>query len=324
MNHTNGLMIYERLLIRRRVKIPSSYTFGWLKARRVVAGILLVICVVLIEMWWNNLHNSPSNVFWGMIENNLNTTGATVQVNESSSSTSISEHVQFELGARNIAQATTSLNESQTTIKTETISTPTVDYTRYTDVGSKTSTQSDKNILNVWVRGSTVPKSQMNPLDHLLGQAVLGVVPFANLTGGEKQSLVNQVKSTKVYTPDLSDVIKAQFNGQAVYVYKVEINPKTYAGFMQKLSQDEGMGSSSEFNPSSYSSSSQPINVVLSIMPSSRQLLLVNYGNGHTEAVSDYGAQPVISAPSHTISVSELASRLAAASSSPTTTYKLN
>jgi len=81
---------------------------------------------------------------------------------------------------------------------------------------------------------------------------------------------------------------------------------------MQQVTHDIGLGSSAEFNPNNYSASSQPLTVQIIVDPVSRDLLAVNYGDGHTETMSGYGLKTDIAVPTHTISTTVLQNRLEA------------
>ncbi len=276
--------------------------------KRLAVALLFIVCLVLIGSWWTSVYESPANVFWGMLANNLEASGATIHATQSDNSASLDEYIQFKLGPSNLAQARVTINEGETSVKTQTISTASTDYTRYTNITINSRTGAYKNLLNIWANSA---KGQTDPLNHLLGQTVLGVVPFANLPVATGQSLINQAQSTKVYIPDLNNVTRAKVAGQSVYVYKVAIQPKAYANFIEQVSYDEGLGYSHQLNPSAYSATATPLMVELSIKPASRQLLKIDYGNGHSEIVTAYGVQPAIVVPKHYIPISQLEARLA-------------
>jgi hypothetical protein len=279
--------------------------------KRLIVVVAVLAVVVLVGLWWAKVYESPSNVFWGMIENNLVTSGATTHVSESQSGSSFNEYTQFELGVHNIAYSTVTLNEDGAEVRTETIGTLSTDYTRYTALSSKSKSVAYNRVIDVWAVGASTAKGQVtDPLYHLLGQSVLGVVPYANLIPDMRQSLVDEAKLLHVYSPDLAHVTHTRAYGHRVYVYTVDISPRAYAAFMQQVVRDEGLGSVSEFNPDSYQANSQPLVVQLSIDPISRELLAVNYGDGHIETISGYGLRPTITVPTHTISATELQTRL--------------
>lgn len=288
--------------------MSDGVSFDRKQLKRLIFSAAAIIVLVLIGLWWNNVYQSPSNVFWGMINNSLATTGATMHVQNSVSGTKLNEYIQFELGAKNYIHSTLKLNEDGTEVNTETIGTPSADFTRYTTISTKSAT-SYNSVVGVWAKSAPLAKGQApDPIDHLFGQTVLGVVPYADLPVSTRQSLVAQAQVTKVYTIDPAHITRT---GSA-YTYTVKIAPKAYAAFLQQVTKDEGLGSSSEFNPNDYQSNSQPLTVQLSVSPVSRQLLEVNYGGGHSETVNGYGIQPNITIPSHTISTVELQNRLEA------------
>jgi hypothetical protein len=287
---------------------PGGTSYDRRQLRRLAYSAAVIVVIVLIGLWWTNVYQSPSNVFWGLINNSLATTGATMHVQNSESGTKLNEYVQFELGAKNYIHSTVKLNEDGTEVNTETIGTPSTDFTRYTTISTKSAT-SYNSVVGVWAKSTPLAKGQVpDPIDHLFGQTVLGVVPYADLPASTRQSLVAQAQVTKVYTIDPASVTRTS----SAYTYTVKIAPKAYAAFLQQVTKDEGLGSSSEFNPNDYQANSQPLTVQLSVSPVSRQLLAVNYGSGHSETINGYGIQPNILVPSHTITTVELQNRLEA------------
>jgi hypothetical protein len=280
------------------------------QVKRLLLVSTTIAVVVLIGIWWTNVYESPSNVFWGMLDNNLATSGATLNVRDYGNGASVSEYIQFEVGSKNLVQSTVALNEGNTLVKTQTIGTPNTDYTRYTSLGSKSTTKF-KNIIGVWAHSPAGVKGQpVDALSHLFGQTILGVIPYANLPPNERYTLLSDATKNHVYTPDLSNVKHVTVGGKQAYLYTVLIAPRAFATFMQSVTRDVGLGSSVEFNPSNYQPNNHPLTIQVSIDPISRQLLAINYGNDHTETTSGYGIQPTITPPKSSIPTVELQNRL--------------
>ncbi len=276
-----------------------------------IGGLLLV--VGLVWLWWAQVYESPQNVFWGMFENSLATTGVTRHIVESVDNESLNEYVQLELGAHNLAHSISTLTEQNGSVTTETIGTPKADYTRYTNFKLPSAEpQVDlSSILNVWGE-STITAANNDPIDHLFGQILLGIVPMANVSASERASLIHQMKSSDVFTTNFKKVQHSHADGRAVYVYQVKIQPFQYAQLMTNFAKLEGFSNVPELTPSKYKQDT-PLNIELSINPTSRQLVEISYlGTNHTETYSDYGLEPSISIPTKTITTTQLADRLQA------------
>jgi hypothetical protein len=281
---------------------------------RIIA--LLIVAVVFIGgwFWWSHIFESPKAVFWGMFNNSMATSAVTRLVTENAGGQDLKETITLELGQHNIARANALLSENNSVVSTETIGTPSVDYTRYTAV--KTATKSStgepfnfSGIVGVWSKSPTGGLSA-DPLDHLFGQSLLGIVPMGDLPPSERAGLLNQIKADKVFTTDFSRLQHGQVGGRAVDVFQVTVAPVAYAKLLKQFAFDEGYKNVPELSAGNYRGDA-PLKVQFSINPVSRQLVEISYpGSNHTELYADYGVQPAITIPAHTISTAALEKRL--------------
>lgn len=280
--------------------------------RLIITGIVLILLGLIT---WNveNSYN-PKSVFWGMLNKSLTVDGVTRHVIETTEGQNLDEDVILELGKTNIAESNSTLSQGSSLVSTETISTPTQDYTRYVSAKSTVKNSAGlsinfSNIIGVW---SKSPSSNLSsdPLDHLFGQTLLGIVPMANLPINERMDLYHQIRATNVFSVNFSQVKKGTEAGRDVDIYSVKVNPVAYADLLQVFAAYEGFKNVPELNPASYQND-QPLEVQFGINPKSRQLVEISYsGTNHVETYSDYNVQPVIKIPTNTISTTELEERL--------------
>ena len=281
---------------------------------RLFTSILLIIIIVAGWFWWSHIYEGSQSVFWGMLNNSLATSAVTRQVTEKAGGQNLNETIVLELGKNNIARANTVLSQGMSVVSTETIGTPLTDYTRYTAAKTATKTTSGKSlnfskIIGIWSKSTTVGIST-DPLDHLFGQTLLGVVPIGNLPPQERINLLNQMKTSNVFSVNYSDVLHGYIKGRSVYIYKVSVAPVAYAQLLTVFARDEGYNNVPELSTSNYRGD-QPLQVQFAINPASRQLIEITYpGSNHVELYGDYGVQPIINIPTHTISTAALEQRL--------------
>lgn len=278
--------------------------------------ILIIIAAIGIIgwLWWTRVYENPQTVFWGMFNNSLTTTAVTRRVTEDSGGQKLSETITLELGKSDIAESNTVLSEGNSVVSTETIGTPQVDYTRYTAAKTSEKTSSGKtinfsSIIGIWSKSPTGGIST-DPLDHLFGQTLLGIVPTGSLPHNERVELINQMKTKKVFTTNFSKVEHGQVNNRSVDIYQVDVVPVAYAQLLTMFAKYEGYNNVPELVASNYQGDA-PLKVQFAINPASRQLVEISYlGSNHTEIYGDYGVEPVISIPKHTISTATLEKKL--------------
>jgi hypothetical protein len=275
----------------------------------------IILVIILIWLWWANIYSKPQSTFWSMFNTSLETVGVTRHVVETVDGGSLNEYIQLELGGHNLVHGISTLSQNNITVTTETIGTPYTDYTRYTNIKTKALNKNGQpvnfsSILNVW--GESAIASDDDPLNHLFGQTILGLVPIANMPAPERGVLIKEIRDDSVFAPDFKNIKHGTIDKQAVYIYQVSINPEPYAQLMTNFAKDLGFDNVPELNPANYENG-KTLTVDFAINPASRQLIEINYpGSNHSETYSGYGLQPTITLPTKTITTTELEQRLAA------------
>lgn len=264
--------------------------------------------------WWHSTSLNPKRVFWGAINTNLTTSGVTLESTQQSGGTSQQQYLQLGFGAQSQAHSLTVLQQGKAVVKTENISLPMGDYTRYVSIDTNKKGKDGKplptnNVLNVWAKTEGT-QSKDKDVPQLFGQVLLSLsLPFGNLQPDQRNSLIQEIKDDNLYATDFSKVTKQHKNGRLQYVYSVKLQPILYIRFMRDYAKTMGLHELDNVDPNSYSGA-KPITIQWTVDARARQLVGVDYGNSHKEVYAGYGVTPHLSAPAHPISAQELQQRL--------------
>lgn len=299
-----------------RVKLPKRRNR---RSRRLITIAIVIVVVVLGWTWWTKVFNSPSNVFNEMLERSLSSSSVVRHVRQAGENGQQDEYTQLIFGAQNLVHVkstTSQLNQAGQTTKvvTESIGTPTDDYARYVSITSNQPAINGKkpdysSIENVWGKAESVPGQTKG---QYFNQAVFGIMPFGNLGPRERETLLNQIRKTGVYTTNYGQAKKQKDHGRSQYVYDVKIKPQAYVSMLQTFSKLTGMGDASGLDPAGYADA-QAITLQFTVDVLSRQLVRITYpgetANQHLEEYSGYGGLYNVQIPSKTISFTELQNR---------------
>lgn len=225
---------------------------------------------------------------------------------------SVEQRVQATFGPQHIAHGVTDIKQKtdviDTTIQTETISTPKKDYVRYTQLNTSQKNPEGKEldfskVLNVWGR---VDEGG----GELYSQSTLGVVPSGNLTAADREALVRFMRDKNLYEFDESKVDRKIENGRPVYVYDVTAKPDLYVTMLKQYAKAVGVTQLESVDPSAYAGR-DALQFRVTIDVWSRQFVAVSFGGGQqTEKLSGYGVSKPVALPKESITVDELQSRL--------------
>lgn len=257
-------------------------------------------------LWWNCVYHNPTNVFWGMINGSLRTSGVTRTVSESSGGQKIEQLQQVQLGGTNRVRTLTTLSQSGSKVVTETLSTPGTDYVRYDSFKTTQKSQNGKpldfkGVTGVWAKSS--PGAQF-------GRTVFGLVPMAAVSSENRQKLVEQIKNSSVFTGDIKNAKSATVAGHKVYVYDLKLQPVAYVAYLKSLSADLGLRDFDNVDPGQYSGASAQA-LRLAVDMNSRQVVQAEYvAARRTETYSSYGVKIASGLPAKTIPDKELQARL--------------
>lgn len=214
----------------------------------------------------------------------------------------------------------TSLKSIKSTVKTETISTPTRDSVRYTSVTTEQKTKLGKPfdfspILGKWAASDLKNTSTTSSATGLFAQTALGVLggnllPQANISADQRKDLLKHLHNEVVFDTSYTDVKKTKQNGRPIYTYTVKIQPVAYVGFEKAFAQYLGLKVLDDIDPNKYQNESA-IKVNVSVDAWSHQLRAIIFpGQDHQESYTSYGVNSSVSTPNATITGAELQSLL--------------
>ncbi|HEY1835862.1 MAG TPA: hypothetical protein VGG13_03510 [Candidatus Saccharimonadales bacterium] len=294
---------FERAFARR-------YLPQWL----VAGGILLLLVAGFV--WWILVYENPYNVYWGMLAQSLSTSSVTKHVVENSSGSHLDQYIGQQFGTNTLAYGRTTLSTSSSTVKTENVGTLQKDYVRYTNIQTKQKNKAGhtfdfSNVLGKWAQASVANIADQSSSTPFFTQTMLGIgggnlVPMANLSAAQRQSLLTQLHNSVVFDTSFSNVQKHKLNGRPVYTYSVKVEPVAYVGFEKAFAADVGIKALEQTDPNSYQGQ-QAIQVQLTVDVRSHQLAEVSYvGAQHQEFFSSYDVPLNVKIPKATISAQTL------------------
>ncbi len=280
----------------------------------ILAGIVLLL--VSIMGWWRMIYSDPGNVFDRMIANSLASPAVTKTIEQDDETQQLDQTTSLQTQPEQFVQSISTLTQTgdaETTIVTESIGTPKVDFVRYSDIQTDQKSISGKAFDFSAVIGTWGKTDDSNPEAggaQLFNQTVLGVVPVANVRQPYRKMLEESIKKDNVYAIDTSQVKRQTVNGRPVYSYDVTVAPVAYVTMLKNFARSIGITRLNDVDPSQYANSA-PLKFVFDIDVWSGQLIKVAYdGSARTEAYSGYGAQTQIELPNSSIDVNELQARL--------------
>jgi len=274
-----------------------------------LVGILAAIIVVAGGiLWYKLVYTSPEHVFWGMVDNNLATQSITKELNQAGGSTTNKEDTQLAFypspKVRDVKEISSKANNGTSTVKIESIGTPTDTYQHYVLInqpgkGSKNPADYQK-VYNMWLKNSGNQQAETQLFSGVVFDAVL----FGNLPPSARPQLVNDLH--KAYHVDFNNVAKESSKGRKTYTYNVKVNLRSFAEAVNYYSKALGLPNAGKINPSNYKATDE-VAINLSVDLPSKQLRKLEYvSSKSTETYVTYGAPTNFSVPVHTVSYNTL------------------
>ena len=276
----------------------------------VVGVIILIILIgIFVHFVWDN----PTRVFNQMLSNTLTTSSYTKTINDFVTGQHSSQVITVETGAVNrayMAQTLSVPGYSEGIIKIVSIGTPTTDYSKYTVLNTLARNSSGKSInfapaLGLW--GENSPSVSSLTEGELFNNALIDIVPMANVNPQSRKQLLNYIKTNKVYT--FSGAVKSgSVNGRPELVYNVTVNLHYLQNYLNQFGGDIGLN---QFNAKAVNVSTLPItdtqHVQFYIDTLSRQLSGIKFtGTNKSYSYSSYGANLQINLPKKYMKLADL------------------
>lgn len=282
----------------------------------VTVGITLL--VIFGWLWWKKVYTSPRVVFREMLDTNLSVYSTTKQTKTAQSSESQDQASQINLGAQNAVHIKVSLTQkdenSESTVASESIGTPTADYNRYISIKTNQKNAEGKEmdfskVIGIWGKSDASAKDQSTPAQYFK-QSLAGIVPVANLSPQNRQKILKMLEDKKVYTPKYDSIKQEVIDGKPVFTYSVEVKLQPYVEVLQEITKLSGLGTLEGLDPDQYKEA-PPVKVSMSIGKISRQLMRLKLEDaGREESFNSFGLRKFIDIPQNTIPQAELQQRI--------------
>ena len=282
-----------------------------------VATLYVLSAVVFLfagASWWKHVYNSPHRVFDAMLSNNLSTSGVTRETKNQQGGSNIDkiEKISFvpESGAHSLVDIKQNGNGANSDVQTETLGSITADFSRYNRIKTSQKNAAGKtldysSVQGIW--GKSVP-GESQP--QYFNQAVLGIIPFANLNAETKAKVLKVMADKKAYTVDYAAVKPLKIDGKSVLVFPVSVDTAGYVEALNLIIESIGL-QSAKLDPSQYKGQ-PPISIVLTVDKLSRHLLEASISGQQKESYSAYGITTPLQFPDKTIPVTQLQQKVQA------------
>lgn len=230
--------------------------------QNVLAATILIIAgfTYIGFSYFNQIYKNPQTVFWGMINQNLQTASYQKTSKTDYGQQQYVQETTMQFKANLVSDSVVTISEKTENNKsskviTQAIGTTKADFIRYKEITREGKTE-NPNIINVWAI-NTKEVSGQEP--GLLTDALLSTpLMFGYLNSANRQQLVNQLKSTNAFSIDFNKTDKNyNYQNSRFYAYDVTINMKQYLQayklYLNKIGQNmlaENLGS--DLTDSSY------------------------------------------------------------------------
>lgn len=308
-------------MIRKRVASEggsSNVLVRTITSTKFIVSVALVLLAGAAIAWQYHNVTNPDRLFWGAVNNSLQTTSYTRHSTIKEGPQSVDQIISTTTEPKQRVFGDTEFTQTgvdSTTARTENIGTPVYDYVRYTSIVTAAKGERDgkpldfSSILHTW--GGTNPADTSVTQGQLYNQAVLGVIPIGNLTAAQRHDLVKLMKDQKAYNYKVVETNRSGIFRRPTYVMTVTVNPVPYITAIQQFAKEVGMTHLEGINPADYKDAEQLLFTV-SIDGWSHQVVQTAQSAGsRTENISGRNLRKQLpDAPKNTISVDELQSRL--------------
>ncbi len=273
---------------------------------RLIITCLVIILGSLFYWFYKSYLTNPNNVFTGMILNNLNTRSYIVVDEQQNLNGSLLQETLVNSGSKNIviSKETSNISSSGYEIQTQSVGTPSTDYSTYQKINVGKSSQIYNKIIGVW--GVSSPNGSQGQGGQLFKSTMLTPFLFASPSVSDTSQLMSFIEKNKIYTIKSSKT--STINGRQAISYKVDINMEQYAKLLNLYSAM--IGYKNQVQNLQYTGN-QVAGVEISVDTLSRQLIGLSYiGSSSVQIYEDYGVNTLVQLPAKTIPLQQLKDQL--------------
>lgn len=265
--------------------------------------------------WWHNVRSNPERTLYAAIENNFRMHSLTRQVTQGNEMQKLEQDVLLATSPKPSAHGFTAISQSgeiDATVRTESISTMSQEFVRYTEISTSQKNEKDETLnfdelLNIWGKTSS---DQTGQPGELFGESVLGAVPTANLSAKQRKQLMKTIHDKKIYNFDEKTVERKTQNGRPTYIYDVTVAPTAYIELLKQFGGMVGMKQLESLDPQQYADS-QPLQFKLTVDVWSQRLTGIEFAGGErVERMNGFGIRRSVDLPKESIPVEELQTKL--------------
>lgn len=275
-----------------------------------IISLAIVMLLSTFGVWQYHSATDPDRVFWGMVNENLQTSSYTRHTYQKNGAQSVDQVFQTATSPQNTVFSKTVFTQTgvdSATAVTENIGTPTSDYVRYTSVDTAQK-QDFSNVIGVW--GKTENESGQTQ-GQIYNQSVLGVVPIGNLTSAQRRELIKIMHDKKAYEYRIVETTHSFPFYRPTHKMAVTVNPVGYISALKQYAEYVGLNHLKDVNPDEYAQAAK-LAFTVSIDGWTHQMTQTNQGSGgKVEIISGQNMKKSLpTVPKDAISVDELQAKL--------------
>jgi hypothetical protein len=291
------------------VRVVSSAKF--------IISLAVIIGVGTFLAWQYHNTTNADRVFWGMVDENLQTSAYSRNTVQKSGSQTVTQVIQTETSPKQLIYSQTVFEQTgvdSATAITENIGTPTEDYVRYNSiVTSQKSANGDpldfSDVVGQWAAAGSSADGETTGQQY--NQAVLGIIPTGNLSSAERRAIIKTMKEQGTYQYSVVETKRTWPFGRPNYTFQVTVNPEGYITTLKQFAKEVGLNHLEQVQPADYASS-QKLTFIVSVDGWTHQMTRADQNQGaRSETISGRNLKNSLpSAPTETIPVDELQARL--------------
>jgi hypothetical protein len=275
-----------------------------------IISLAIVIILSTFGVWQYHNATDPDRIFWGMVNENMQTSSYSRHTYQKSGAQSVDQIFQTATSPQNIVFSKTVFTQTgvdSATAVTENIGTPTADYVRYTSVDTADK-QDFSNVIGLW--GETANESGQTQ-GQVYNQSVLGVVPIGNLTSSQRRELIKIMHDKGAYEYRIVETTHSLPFYRPTHKMSVTVNPVGYITALKQYAQYVGLNHLQDVNPEEYAKAAK-LSFTVSVDGWTHQMTQINQGSGgKSEFISGQNLRKKLpGVPKDAISVDELQTKL--------------
>ena len=228
-----------------------------------VTSFAVVILAVACGLWQYHNVTSQDRIFWGMIDNSLQTSSFSKTSTIQSGGQSALQVTDVFTSPKQEVYSRTHYSQSgadEADATTENIGTPYRDYVRYTEINTTQKNTQGKpfdfsNIVNIW--GASPDQGKKDTTGQLFNQSVLGVLPTGNLTAAQRKQLIKLMKDNKAYSYKMHKTSSQFLLSRPSYSFTVTVSPPAYITVLKQFAKDIGLNQLESIDPQEYKDSAE-------------------------------------------------------------------